>query len=68
MKKRNQYARDIDNLLTFNKNGLWIKEPINNGIRIISADKIEDVHLKNAKIFVFDKNFELNSKVFSKKC
>ena len=65
-KTKSQYARDIDNLLTFNKNGLWIKEPINNGIRIISADKIEDVHLKNAKIFVFDKNFELNSKVFSK--
>ena len=25
-KTKSQYARDIDHLVTFNKNGLWIKE------------------------------------------
>ena len=25
---KSQYARDIDHLVTFNQNGLWIKEPI----------------------------------------
>ena len=33
--KSNYYARDIDHLVTFNKNGLWIKENIVNGTRII---------------------------------
>ena len=36
-KTKSNYSRDIDHLVTFNKNGLWIKENINNGIRIISA-------------------------------
>ena len=26
MKTKSQYARDIDHLVTFNNNGLWIKE------------------------------------------
>ena len=28
-KTKSNYARDIDHLVTFNKNGLWIKEKIN---------------------------------------
>ena len=29
-KEKSNYARDIDHLVTFNKNGLWIKENIDN--------------------------------------
>ena len=29
-KTKSKYARDIDHLVTFNKNGLWIKENIDN--------------------------------------
>ena len=38
-KTKSSYSRDIDHLVTFNKNGLWIKENINSGTRIISAEK-----------------------------
>ena len=36
---KSQYARDIDHLISFNKNGLWIKEKISDGERIITALK-----------------------------
>ena len=34
---KSNYSRDIDHLVTFNKNGLWIKENLNSKQRIISA-------------------------------
>ena len=43
---KSQHARDIDHLVTFNKNGLWIKEPLINGNRIISAESIKDQNSK----------------------
>ena len=36
-KTKSQYARDIDHLVTFNNNGLWIKESLKNGDRVITA-------------------------------
>ena len=66
-KTKSQHAKDIDHLVTFNKNGLWIKEPINNGSRIISADSIEGKVLTGVTIFEFNKKFELKRKIFSKK-
>ena len=30
-KTKSSYARDIDHLVTFNKNGLWIKEILTSG-------------------------------------
>ena len=30
-KTKSQYAKDIDHLVSFNKNGLWIKENLENG-------------------------------------
>ena len=63
---KSQHARDIDHLVSFNKNGLWIKEPINNGDRIISADNIKGTELKNAIIFEFNNDYELERKIFSK--
>ena len=38
-KTKSNYSRDIDHLVTFNRNGLWIKENLDTGQRIISADK-----------------------------
>ena len=35
-KTKFSYARDIDHLVTFNKNGLWIKESFNDE-RIVTA-------------------------------
>ena len=66
-KTKSKYARDIDHLVTFNKNGLWIKENIkNNETRIITAEKIDDLNLINVTIFHLDKNYKLNEKIISK--
>ena len=40
-KTKSSYSRDIDHLVTFNKNGLWIKENLDSKQRIISSEKIE---------------------------
>ena len=59
-KTKSNYAKDIDHLVTFNKNGLWIKENLENGTRIISADKADQSILKNITIFNFDKKLQFN--------
>ena len=66
-KAKSQHARDIDHLVTFNNNGLWIKEIIKNGNRIISAENIEGTIIKDTVIYEFDKNFKLKRKIISKK-
>ena len=65
-KTKSQYARDIDHLISFNKNGLWIKENLENGKRIITAKKPDGTNLIDVKIFQFDKEFSLKKKIFSK--
>ncbi len=66
-KTKSSYARDIDHLVTFNKNGLWIKENLDNGQRIITANKPDGVNLIDVTIFHFDKNYNLTEKLISKK-
>ena len=66
-KTKSKYARDIDHLVTFNKNGLWIKENINtHETRIITAEKIDGKNLINVTIFDLDKNYKLKNKILSK--
>ena len=65
-KTKSQYAEDIEHLISFNKNGLWIKENIISGERIISATKPDGKLLINVEIFEFDKNFALTKKIASK--
>jgi lipopolysaccharide export system permease protein len=62
-----KYARDIDHLVSFNKNGLWIKESLKNGERIITAKKTNNFILSDVTIFEFNKNYSINNKVFAKK-
>ena len=62
-KTKSNYSRDIDHLVTFNKNGLWIKENINNGIRIISAKKPDKMKLLDITILHLDNNFNLYEKI-----
>ena len=64
---KSNYSRDIDHLVTFNKNGLWIKENLENKQRIISADKPEGVNLINVTIFHLDENSNLLEKIYSEK-
>ena len=66
-KTKSNYSRDIDHLVTFNKNGLWIKENINSGQRIITAAKPEDKNLIDVTIFHIDQNSNLREKIYSEK-
>ena len=66
-KTKSSYARDIDHLVTFNKNGLWIKESIDNGVRIITADRPEKYDLIDVTIFHLDESYNLTEKIISKK-
>ena len=66
-KTKSRYARDVDHLISFNKNGLWIKETIDNSEeRIIYAKKDNDGLLEDLTIFVFNQNFDLKEKIVSK--
>ena len=66
-KTKSNYSKYIDHLVTFNRNGLWIKENLNNGSRIISAKKPEKESLLDVTITHLDKDFSLVEKIISKK-
>tara|TARA_Y100000768_G_scaffold352236_1_gene303675 strand:- start:22120 stop:23208 length:1089 start_codon:yes stop_codon:yes gene_type:complete len=66
-KTKSSYSRDIDHLVNFNKNGLWIKEELLEKKRIISAERPEGFNLINIKIFHFNQNSKLIEKIFADK-
>ncbi len=65
-KTKSIYSRDIDHLVTFNKNGLWIKENIDIGTRIISAEKPHQTKLLDVTILHLDNDFNLFEKITAK--
>ena len=67
-KTKSQYARDIDHLVTFNKNGLWIKENLDKGERIITASKPEGLNLIDVTIFILMKIILYKKNNFKCKC
>jgi lipopolysaccharide export system permease protein len=64
---KNNYTNDNKYLAVVTKNGLWIKDEIDEKIYIIQANKIEDIYLKDVSIFEFNDRFELNRSIDSKK-
>ena len=66
-KTKSNHSRDIDHLVSFTKNGLWIKENFGNKQRIISAKKPDGYNLINVEIFHLDQNMNLIEKITSKK-
>ena len=66
-KTKSNFSRDIDHLVTFNKNGLWIKENLENKQRIISASKPNGFELIDVTIFHLDKKSNLLEKIISEK-
>ncbi len=66
-KTKSNYTRDIDHLATFNNNGLWIKENLDDGFRIVTSSEYKDEKLNNILIFNLDKEFKLKEKIFSRK-
>ncbi len=64
---KSNYSRDIDHLVTFNKNGLWIKENLENNQRIIAAAKPRGFNLVDVTIFHLDKRSNLLEKITASK-
>ena len=57
-KTKSNYSKDINHLVTFNNNGLWTKENLDDGVRIITSSKYKDENLNN--ILIFNLNKDLN--------
>ena len=51
-----QYTRDVDHLISINKNGVWIKELNEAKHNIIHAEKLKGENLEKISIYLFDKN------------
>ncbi len=64
---KSNYSKDIEHLITFNNNGLWIKENFDKKNRVIYAQKPEGTDLINLEIFHYDSNSKLIEKIVSKK-
>ncbi len=62
---KSEYSRDIDHLVTFNKNGLWIKENLKSKKRIISAERPDGLKLINLTIFHLNQESKLIEKIKS---
>ena len=56
---KNQFSDDKLYLAVINKNGLWMKDVINNQTSIINSSKINNNFLTNTFITTFDEDFNL---------
>lgn len=66
-KIKSNYTRDVDHLINFNRDGLWIKEKLNTKQRFISSTNLDGETLKNLKIFHLDNNSLLIEKITAEK-
>jgi len=56
---KNQFSKDKLYLAVINKNGLWIKDVVDNQTSIINSSKIDNNYLTNTFITTFDEEFNL---------
>ncbi|WP_435162516.1 LptF/LptG family permease [Candidatus Pelagibacter bacterium nBUS_25] len=56
---KNQFSKDKVYLAVINKNGLWMKDVVNNQTSIINSSKIDNNFLSNTFITTFDEEFNL---------
>ncbi len=54
---KNQYSKDNSYLAVINKNGLWIKDIVDDKVSIINSSLIENNFLRETIISTFDKNY-----------
>jgi lipopolysaccharide export system permease protein len=64
---KNEFSKDKLYLAVINKNGLWIKDVVDNKLSIINSSKINNNFLTNTFITTFDKNFNLIRSIKSDK-
>ena len=64
---KNGYSADDKYLAVITKNGIWIKDEVNDSINIINAERLEDVFLIDVSITRFNKNHDILEILQSKK-
>ena len=64
---KTNYTKDGKYLAVITKNGLWIKDVVDNKILIINSVKIDQNHLIDAYISEFNNNFEIRRNIVSPK-
>ena len=62
---KNQFSNDKIYLAVINKNGLWIKDVVDDKLSIINSSKIDNNFLANTFITTFDKEFNLIESISS---
>lgn len=62
---KNNFSSDDKYLAVVTKNGLWIKDTIDNKVNIVHAYKIDNNSLSNSFISQFDKEFNLEQNIVS---
>ena len=67
LEKKTKFTNDEKYLAVITKNGLWIKDEINEKIYIINSSKIQDNFLINTFITEFDNNYNVIRSLKSKK-
>ena len=64
---KNEFSKDKLYLAVINKNGLWIKDVVEDKISIINSSKIDSNFLTNTFITTFNKDFDLVRSIMSDK-
>ncbi len=64
---KSNYSLDVDHLISFKRDGLWIKEKIKNKHRFIYSTKLEENFLNDLTIFHLDDNSNLQEKILASK-
>lgn len=64
---KNKFADDNKYLAVITKNGIWIKDNLDDKTVIINADKIQNEFLLNASITEFDQDFKIVQNIISNK-
>ncbi len=61
------YTKDNKYLAVVNKNGLWIRDKLDNKLLIVNSSKIDENFLIDNFITEFDKNYNVTRNIISKK-
>ena len=67
LEKKSQYTSDEKYLAVITKNGLWIKDLVDEKVKIINASKIDENYLIDVFISEFDDNYNLKRSIVSNK-
>ena len=65
-KTKAQYSKDIEHLVTINKNGVWIKEKHNNKLMITTAKSLSGNYLSDVTIYMIGDNNKILERIESK--